>query len=70
MAPDGEMQQFSDDSANITPAPTTVKVTIEQLLSLFSEARSVVIRGDEIVQGILLEELDAEDPEVRRILVG
>lgn len=70
MAPDGEMQQFLDDSANIAPAPKTVKVTIEQLLSLFAGARSVVIRGDEIVQGILLEELDAEDPEVRRILVG
>jgi hypothetical protein len=68
MAPDGEMQQFSDDSANITPAPTTVKVTMDELLSLFAEARTVVIRGDEIVQGILPEELDAEDPEVQRIL--
>ena len=70
MAPDGEMQQFSDDSANITPAATTVKVTMAELLGLFSEARSVVIRGDEIVQGTLPKELDAEATEVRRILNG
>jgi Zn-dependent protease len=68
MAPDGEMQQFSGDSANITCALTTVKVTMGELQGLFREARTVVIRGDEIVQGILLEELDAADPEVRRTL--
>lgn len=70
MGPDGEMQHFSGDSANITRAPTTVKITMAELLSLFSEARSVVIRGDEIVQGILPKERDAAHPEVQRILTG
>src|SRR5690606_10372311 len=70
MAPDGEMQHFSDDSANITSAPTTVKINLDQLLCLFREVRSFVIRGDEIVQGILPGELDAAGPEVRRLLDG
>ena len=68
MAPDGEMQHFSDDSANLTPAATTVKVAITELLGLFSEVRAVVIRGDEIVQGILPRGVDPDSPEVRRVL--
>lgn len=70
MGPDGEMQHFSDDSANITPAETTVKVTMAELLSLLSEARSLVIRGDEIVQGILAPHRDPDDPEVQRVLTA
>jgi hypothetical protein len=68
MAPDGEMPHFRDDLGNITPAQSTVKTTMTELLSLFSEVRSVVIRGDEIVQGTLSEEVSPRDPEVQRIL--
>lgn len=70
MGPDGEMQHISDDSANLTSAPTTVKVTLADLLGLLTEARSVVIRGDEIVQGTLPKDADAQHPEVQRILTG
>lgn len=68
MAPDGEMPHFRDDSVNITPAQSTVKTTMTELLGLFSEGRSVVIRGDEIVQGTLSEEVSPSDPEVQRTL--
>lgn len=70
MGPDGEMQHISDDSANLTSAPTTVKVTMADLLSLLSEVRSVVIRGDEVVQGTLPKDADAKHPKVQRILTG
>jgi hypothetical protein len=70
MAPDGEMLHFRDDSANITRTPSTVKITMTELSGLFSEVRSVVIRGDEVVQGTIPREVDANDPEVRRILSG
>lgn len=70
MGPDGEMQHISDDSANITSTPTTVKVTLADLQSLLSEARSVVIRGDEIVQGTLPKDADATHPQVQRVLTG
>lgn len=70
MGPDGEMPHFLDDSANITPVPTTVKVDTGALYGLFSEVRHVVIRGDEIVLGLLRDGLDARQPEVRDLLAG
>src|SRR5688572_7523785 len=67
MAPDGEMPHFRDDSGNITPTHATVKPGTTDLLAHFSIYRSVVIRGDEIYQGILPEDA-TRDPEVRRAL--
>ena len=62
------MLHFQDDSANLTPPPSTVKIATTELLGLFSEVRSVVIRGDEILQGTIPREVDHSDPDVRRIL--
>lgn len=70
MGPDGEMPHFSDDPANITPTATTVKIAADGLYGLFSEVRHVVIRGDEIVQGLLRPGLHPDGPELRAILTS
>lgn len=68
MAPDGEIPHFRDDSANITPPHSWVKIGVVDWMSLFSGYRAVVIRGDEVVQGVLHPGLSPESPAVRAVL--
>lgn len=56
MAPDGEVPHFRDDSGNIASTRAMVKPETTDLSGHFSIYRSVVIRGDEILQGILPED--------------
>lgn len=68
MAPDGEIPHFQDDQANLTPASDPVKAAVAEWLSLFSDYRAVVVRGDEVVQGMLHPGLSPTGPEVRGAL--
>lgn len=59
---------LGNDPPNLTPTPREVKDTVADWWSLFSVYRAVVIRDDEVVQGVLRPGLDPEDPEVRMAL--
>ena len=52
------------------PVQHEVKAAVTEWQSLFSAYRIVVIRGDEVTQGVLHSELSADDPLVRAAAAG
>jgi Zn-dependent protease len=59
---------IGDNSVNLTPRPSGVNEIVTDWLTLFAVYRTVVIRDDEIVQGVLHPGLGRDHPLVRAAL--
>lgn len=62
--------RIGNDSGNIVFRNWEVKISVPDWTALFAVYREVVIRDDQIVQGMLLPDLVPEDATVRAALAG
>jgi Zn-dependent protease len=69
VGPEG-LDDLGDNWRNIMPVQHEVKAAVTEWQSLFSAYRIVVIRGDEVTQGVLHSELSAGEPRVRAAIAG
>lgn len=61
---------FEDDSHKVIRVTDTVKISSPDAAELFGVYRRVVIRGDEIVHGVLRPELHPDSPRVQDLLTA